>query len=42
MNEAVTLNFIFQTIGVILIVTAICVILVNMKTKKIKNKKLKD
>jgi len=35
MNEAVTLEFIFQTIGVILVVTAILVILVNLKTKKI-------
>jgi hypothetical protein len=33
MNEAVTLEFIFQTIGVILVVTAILVILVNLKTK---------
>jgi hypothetical protein len=35
MNEAVTLEFIFQTIGVILVVTAILVILVNLKTKKL-------
>jgi len=35
MNEAVTLEFIFQTIAVILVVTAILVILVNLKTKKI-------
>jgi hypothetical protein len=35
MNEAVTLKFIFQTIGVILVITAILVILVNLKTKKL-------
>ena len=39
MNEAVTLKFIFQTIGVILVITAICVIFVNKKTKKLNKKK---
>jgi len=34
MSEAVTLTFIFQTIGVILAVTAVGILLVNYKTKK--------
>jgi hypothetical protein len=33
MGEPVSLSFIFQTIGVILVITAICVVLVNQKTK---------
>lgn len=36
MNEPVTLTFIFQTIGVILALTAIGIVLVNQKTKKLK------
>ena len=36
MGEPVTLTFIFQTIGVILVVTAIGVVLVNKKTKSLK------
>ncbi|MEA2019808.1 MAG: hypothetical protein U9N59_15320 [Campylobacterota bacterium] len=40
MNEPVTLTFIFQTIGVILAVTAIFVLLVNNKTKSIKKREL--
>jgi hypothetical protein len=39
MTEPVELNFIFQTIAVILIVTAISVILVNNKTKQLNKKK---
>jgi hypothetical protein len=39
MNEAVSLTFIFQTIGAILVVSAIAVLLINNKTKKLKNKK---
>jgi len=38
MNEPVTLTFIFETIGVILFITAIAVVLVNKKTKQLKNK----
>jgi len=38
MSEPVTLQFIFQTIGVILVCTAILVVLVNTKTKKMKEK----
>lgn len=36
MGEPVTLSFIFQTIGVILAVTAIGIVLVNRKTKQLK------
>jgi len=36
MSEPVTLTFIFQTIGVILTITAIGIILVKQKAKKIK------
>jgi len=36
MNEPVTLTFIFKTIGVILFFTAIGIILVKSKAKKIK------
>jgi len=39
MNEPVTLTFIFQTIGVVLAVTALGIVLVNRKTKKIKEEK---
>jgi hypothetical protein len=39
MQEAVTLTFIFQTIGVILLCTAIAIVLVNKKTKKLNKKK---
>jgi hypothetical protein len=39
MSEPVTLNFIFQTIGVILMITAISVLLIRTKTKKINNQK---
>jgi hypothetical protein len=39
MNEAVSLTFIFQTIGAILVVSALAVLLINNKTKKLKNKK---
>lgn len=38
MNEPVTLTFIFQTIGVILLGTAVAVLLINYKTKKMKDK----
>jgi len=34
MEQPVTLEFIFQTIGVILVITAIGVILVKYKSKK--------
>lgn len=36
MQEAVTLTFIFKTIAVILLVTAILIVLINIKTKKLK------
>jgi len=36
MSEAVTLTFIFQTIGVILAVTALAIVLIRYKTQKIK------
>jgi hypothetical protein len=36
MSEPVTLTFIFQTIGVILLCAAVGVLLVNFRTKKIK------
>ncbi len=36
MTEAVTLTFIFQTIGVILGVTGALILLVNYKTKKMR------
>ena len=36
MNEAVTLTFIFQTIGVILGLTGLAILLIKYKTKKIK------
>jgi len=39
MSEPVTLTFIFQTIGVILAITAIGIVLVNRKTKKLKEEK---
>ena len=35
MNEAVTLTFIFQTIAVILGITAIAIVLIKIKAKKI-------
>ena len=38
MNEPVTLAFIFQTIGVILAVTAIFILLIKNKTKNIKKR----
>jgi len=38
MNEAVTLTFIFQTIGVILFTSAVAVVLIKLKTKKQNNK----
>jgi len=34
MNEPVTLNFIFGTIGVILVITGIAILLVNKKAKQ--------
>ena len=37
-TQPVTLTFIFKTIGVILAVTAIMVVIVNYKTKKLKDK----
>ena len=36
MGEPVSLTFIFQTIGVILAITAVAIVLVNRKTKKLK------
>jgi len=36
MSEPVTLTFIFQTIGVILLATAVAIVLINYKTKKLK------
>jgi hypothetical protein len=39
MSEPVTLTFIFQTIGVILAITAIGVVLVNKKTRSLKKEK---
>jgi len=39
MDQPVTLTFIFQTIGVILALTAIGIFLVNRKTKKLKEEK---
>jgi hypothetical protein len=36
MNEAVTLTFIFQTIGVILLTSAVAVMLIKIKTNKLK------
>ena len=36
MNEAVTLTFIFETIGVILGATGLFILLIKYKTKKIK------
>jgi len=36
MNEAVTLSFIFQTIGIILLTSVVAVILIKIKTNKIK------
>jgi len=38
LNEPVTLTFIFQTIGVILLVSAISFVLIQRKTKKLKEK----
>lgn len=38
MNEPVTLTFIFQTIGIILAVTAIGIVLVKIKANKINKK----
>lgn len=34
MSEPVSLNFIFATIGVVIVLTAIGIVLVNQKTKK--------
>jgi hypothetical protein len=39
MGEPVSLTFIFQTIGVILAITALGIVLVNRKTKKLKKEK---
>jgi hypothetical protein len=36
MSEPVSLTFIFQTIGVILSLTAVAILLIKYKTKKIK------
>ncbi|MEA3498893.1 MAG: hypothetical protein U9R16_07540 [Campylobacterota bacterium] len=36
MSEPVTLTFIFQTIGVILATTALFILLIKNKTKKLK------
>jgi len=38
MSEPVTLTFIFQTIGVILLVSTISFLLIKIKTKKLKDK----
>ena len=38
MNEPVTLTFIFQTIGVIVAITAIAIVLVKLKANKINKK----
>jgi hypothetical protein len=38
MQEAVSLTFIFQTIGAILLVTVVGIVLVNIKAKKLKDK----
>ncbi len=39
MGEPVSLNFIFATIGVIVAVTALGIVLVNKRTKKMKKEK---
>ena len=39
MNEAVSLTFIFQTIGAILVVSAVAVLQIKIKTNKLKNNK---
>ena len=39
MDEPVTLGFIFQTIGVILVITALGIVFVNYKTKQMKKNK---
>lgn len=39
MKEPVTLTFIFQTIGVILLVSTISFLLIKRKTKELKEKK---
>jgi hypothetical protein len=36
MSEAVTLTFIFQTIGVILALTGLAIVMIKYKTKKMK------
>jgi len=36
MTETVTLTFIFQTIGVILAITALAIVFIQYKTKKMK------
>jgi len=38
MDQPVTLTFIFQTIGVIVLCTAVAIVLVNNKTKKLNKK----
>jgi hypothetical protein len=38
MSEPVTLLFIFKTIGVILGITALFIVAINYKTKKLKGK----
>jgi len=40
MSEPVTLTFIFQTIGIILVVTALFIVAINYKTKKLKEKQI--
>jgi len=36
MSEAVTLTFIFQTIGVVLALTGLSIVMIKYKTKKMK------
>ena len=36
MSEPVSLTFIFQTIGMIVAVTALAIVMINYKTKKMK------
>ena len=36
MSEAVTLTFVFQTIGIILTVTGLAIVMIRYKTKKMK------
>jgi hypothetical protein len=38
-STPVTLSFIFETVGAIFVVIGICVYLVNVKTKKLKERR---